>query len=59
MLDLMGKRKEAVEIYKRVAEMGVTGGMEHSQFGLRYSPSPYAKERMEKPFVRVENQYQD
>jgi tetratricopeptide (TPR) repeat protein len=59
MLDLLGRRKEAVEVYKRVADMGVTGGMEHSQFGLRYSPSPYAKERMEKPFERMENRDQN
>lgn len=59
MLDLLGRREEAVAVYKKVAEMKANGVMQHSQFGLSYSPSPYAAERIKTPFVRVENQRQD
>jgi len=55
MLDLMGKRAAAVALYKKVADMNNTSGMMHSQYGLEYSYSPYARERMKTPFVRVEN----
>lgn len=57
VLDLLGKRDEAISRYQKVAGMGV--GVEvhvhHDQFGLAYSPSPYAKQRISTPFTRVEN----
>jgi tetratricopeptide (TPR) repeat protein len=57
MLDLLGKRPEAIAKYEKVAGMGMNDGEQrHDQFGLTYFPSPYAKERMTTPFVRVENQ---
>ncbi len=59
MLDLLGKREEAVARYRRVADMGLDSGVRHDQFGLAYEYTPYAKERMTMPFVRVENRWQD
>jgi pimeloyl-ACP methyl ester carboxylesterase len=60
MLDLLGKREEAISRYRRVAEMGVEDGEQrHDQFGLAYTPSPYARERMTTPFTRVENRDED
>lgn len=57
MLDLLGKRPEAIAMYEKVAGMGMNQDEQrHDQFGLSYVPSPYAKERMTTPFVRVENQ---
>jgi hypothetical protein len=29
---------------------------QHSQYGLKYTVSPYARERMKTPFKRLENQ---
>ena len=59
MLDLLGKRDEAVSIYKKVVDMNVTGDWHHDQFGLVISPSPYAAERLEVPFKRIENKRKD
>lgn len=58
MLDLLGRRGEAVEAYARVAEMGMTGTVRHDQFGLSYQPSREAAARMASPFERVENREQ-
>ena len=55
MLDLLGRRQEAVAVYTTVADMNVADTMRHDQFGLAYEPSKEAKARMEKPFERVEN----
>jgi hypothetical protein len=55
MLDLLGRREEAVARYQRVVEMGVDSGAQHSQYGLAFAYVPYATERLEKPFERVEN----
>ena len=59
MLDLLGRREEALDLYRRVAGMNVREHIEHSQYGLRYSPGAYAAERIAKPFVRIENNYAD
>jgi tetratricopeptide (TPR) repeat protein len=59
MLDLLGKRETAISKYKRVAEMSIDSGVRHDQYGLAYEYTPYAKERMTTPFVRVENQTSD
>ena len=38
------------------ADVGIEDGEQrHDQFGLAYSPTPYAKERMSAPFTRMEN----
>jgi RNA polymerase sigma factor (sigma-70 family) len=55
MLDLMGRRQEAVAAYSAAADMNVKDTMRHDQFGLVYSPSEYAQQRMNEPFARVEN----
>jgi tetratricopeptide (TPR) repeat protein len=55
MLDLLGRREEAVARYQLVVDMGVGGGAQHSQYGLAYQSVPYATERLETPFERVEN----
>jgi hypothetical protein len=59
MLDLLGEREEAIARYRRVADMGLDSGIRHDQYGLAYEYTPYAKERMITPFVRVENRQQD
>ncbi len=60
MLDLLGRRPEAVARYKKVAGMGLDENtMRHDQFGIAYVPSPYARERINTPFIRVENRYGD
>jgi tetratricopeptide (TPR) repeat protein len=55
MLDLLGRRSEAVALYQRVAEMDIQRTYSHDQYGLRYAPSPYAAERIKTPFQRIEN----
>ncbi len=55
MLDLLGRRDEAVARYREVKELGRSDTWSHSQYGLRYSFSEYAAERMETPFTRIEN----
>ena len=55
MLDLSGKREEAVALYQKVVDLKVSGQFNHSQFGMKYSPSKYAAERLQKPFERIEN----
>jgi tetratricopeptide (TPR) repeat protein len=59
MLDLLDQRTEAVARYRKAAGINVEGEQRHDQYGLAYEPGPYAKQRMETPFVRVENQTSD
>jgi proline iminopeptidase len=60
MLDLLGRREAAIAKYRQVADMGIEDGEQrHDQFGLTYTPSPYARERMTTPFTRVENRDPD
>lgn len=55
MLDLMGRREEAVTRYQLVVNMENTNGVRHDQYGLTYGYSPYAAERIGAPFQRIEN----
>jgi alpha/beta hydrolase fold len=55
MLDLLGRRTEAVARYRRTAEMNIHTTWKHDQYGLKYEVSSYARERMETPFIRLEN----
>jgi proline iminopeptidase len=55
MLDLLGRREEAIARYQRVVDMGLDDGVRHSQYGLFYEYVPYATERLEAPFDRIEN----
>jgi tetratricopeptide (TPR) repeat protein len=59
MLDLLEKRSDAISVYRKAATMDAGRLMRHDQFGLAYRPSEYAKERIETPFVRVENRQED
>jgi proline iminopeptidase len=59
MLDLLGRRGEAVKRYGQAAEMNLEDTWMHSQYGLEYSLSPYAKERMAEPFQRIDNRSTD
>jgi proline iminopeptidase len=59
MLDLLGKRDLAVACYKQVVEMNISDRWTHSQFELTYDVTPYAKERIESPFKRIENKDKD
>ncbi|MDH4271267.1 MAG: alpha/beta fold hydrolase [Candidatus Aminicenantes bacterium] len=59
MLDLMGRRLEALARYRKVAEMDISDSMKHSQYGLDYELSPFARERLKTPFKRIENRSSD
>jgi proline iminopeptidase len=59
MLDLMGRRDEAVMRYSQAADMNLDDTWMHGQYDLKYSLSPYAQERMEKPFERIANRDPD
>ncbi len=55
MLDLLGRRQEAIARYQHVVDMNPEGGMRHDQYGMSYQFGPYAAERLRAPFQRVEN----
>jgi proline iminopeptidase len=57
MLDLLGRRAEAIANYQRVVDMNPEGGVRHDQYGLSYEFGPYAAERLRTPFRRVENSW--
>ena len=59
MLDLLGRRDEAVIRYQAAAGLEVTNTWSHGQYGMRYSLSPYARERLGIPFHRIENGQMD
>lgn len=59
LLDLLGKRQEAVAAYKKAADLHVDYAIRHDQFGIRYDLKEYPKERMATPFVRMENKDTD
>jgi proline iminopeptidase len=59
MHDLLGEREEALVRYKIVAALNSKYRVQHGQYNLSYELSPYAKERMETPFKRIENQNVD
>jgi proline iminopeptidase len=55
MLDLMGRRTEAVERYTQAAEMQLEGSWSHPQYALEFAFTAYAEERVATPFQRVPN----
>ncbi len=55
MLDLLGRREEAIARYQHVVDMNPEGGMRHDQYGMSYEYGPYAAERLLTPFQRIEN----
>jgi hypothetical protein len=42
-----------------VAEMDISDSMKHSQYGLDYELSPFARKRLKTPFKRIENRSSD
>jgi hypothetical protein len=56
MLDLLGQREEALAAYRQVA--GQDLHMRHDQYGLQLTKG-YIQQRIETPFVRVENRSDD
>ncbi len=59
MLDLLDRRTDAIKFYKEAADLNIHEIWEHSQYGLKIELSAYARERMTKPFVRIENRLRD
>ncbi|MFH1941471.1 MAG: alpha/beta fold hydrolase [bacterium] len=59
MLDLMGKREEAIAQYGQAADMNISDTWSHGQYRMQYEVSAYAKKRMEESFTRIENQDMD
>jgi tetratricopeptide (TPR) repeat protein len=59
MLDLLGKRAEAVKRYRKAADLNITDTWSYGQYGLKYRLSPYASERLKTPFKRIENSSMD
>jgi proline iminopeptidase len=55
MLDLSGKRGQAMEWYQLVADKDLDDTWSHGQYGMRYSLSAWARERLDTPFTRIEN----
>jgi hypothetical protein len=55
MLDLVGKRNEAIKKYQQAADLNVDATWQHNQFGLRYNLAEWARERLRTPFQRIEN----
>lgn len=55
MLDLLGRREEAVELYERLAALDLDDSWSHDHYRLHYAISPWARERLKVPFQRIEN----
>lgn len=56
MLDLLGRRDQAIAVYQKAVDLKITSGMQHGQYRMAYNPSEYAVKRLKTPFERVENQ---
>ena len=59
MLDLLGRRGEAVSRYGLAAEMNLDDTWMHGQYDMKYSLSPYAIDRIKEPFQRIDNRSTD
>ncbi len=59
MLDLMEKRVDSISRYKKVVAMNLDFSPQHAQYGMRYTVTPYAQERINFPFKRIENRQVD
>lgn len=55
MLDLLGKRDQAITRYRQAAKMNNKDTFQHGQYGLQFEISSYAAERIKTPFKRIEN----
>lgn len=56
MLDLLGRRREALAAYGQVA--GQDLHMQHDEYGIHLTKE-YIQQRIKHPFVRVENHLED
>jgi hypothetical protein len=54
MLDLLGRREEAIARYGKVVGMGLSSALRQDPYGLHSEFTSYARERMTTPFTRVE-----
>lgn len=59
MLDLLGKRTEAVAAYQQAADMHLRDVIRHDQYDVEYSLDTYPGERLKSPFSRVENRQKE
>jgi len=59
MLDLLGRREEAISFYKKVVDLNINCIQHHANFRMKYAPSAYAAERIKQPFKRIENFYKE
>lgn len=59
MLDLLGRRDEAVKRYGLAADMDLNDTWMHGQYEMKYEISPYARKRMKEPFQRIDNRTTD
>ncbi len=55
VLDLLGRRDEAIAAYQEAVDMGLRDEIQNDQYGLKYSLDTYPQERLKTPFVRLEN----
>jgi hypothetical protein len=55
MLDLLGRREEAIERYRKAASLGLETVKYHNHYDLPYDFTAYTTERMKSPFVRPES----
>lgn len=56
MLDLLGRREEALVVYKKA--LATSPSMRHDQYGIVLSQQ-YVQTRLQSPFARVENRQED
>jgi len=54
MLDLLGRRDDAISVYKKAEVMDINENITLDQFNLTYQPSSYAAKKIREPFSRVE-----
>ena len=62
MLDLLGRRDEAIAAYERVVGLNVSSRgspVRNDQYGLAYYPTSYALQRTKVPFTRLENIWEE
>lgn len=52
ILDLLGRRDDAVVRYKTVSELNLESAIQHGQYGLKFKLSTYAAERIKTPFIK-------
>jgi proline iminopeptidase len=62
MLDLLGRRQQAITVYEKAVRMNVNDSWRHDQYHFNYMEkgvSEYAAERIKTPFTRIENDWKD